>query len=165
VDLSVILHNTPKGQDEVKSRSNKLSFRKRSVLILLDKLQTVEHVLHKTVFPKDEIVSDIQELIRDGFVAVSGADATSQVADAAGVSGELRLDDEIIVSEAKFLLTDYSVDSFGMQSETISNQVRACKDVRELRVCLSGIYSLTEKLCPDRLTALVKVVAEINETA
>ena len=165
MDLSVLLHNTPKGQDEVKSRSNKLSFRKRSVLILLDKLQTVEHVLHKTVFPKDEIVSDIQELIRDGFVAVSGADTTSQVLEAAGLGDRLHLDDEIIVSEAKFLLTDFSVDSFGMQSETISNQVRACKDVRELRLCLSGIYSLTEKQCPDRLRVLLKIVLEINETA
>ena len=165
MDLSIFLHNTPKGEDEVKSRSNKLSFRKRSVLILLDKLQTVENVLHKSVFPKEEIVSDIQELIRDGFVAISGADTAVQAAEATGSHGKLNLDDEIIVSEAKFLLTDFAVDSFGMQSETVTNQVRACKDVRELRLCLSGIYSLTEKQCPDRLPVLLRIVDEINETA
>lgn len=165
MDLSIFLHNTPKGEDEVKSRSNKLSFRKRSVLILLDKLQTVENVLHKSVFPKEEIVSDIQELIRDGFVAISGADTAVQAAEATGSHGKLNLDDEIIVSEAKFLLTDFAVDSFGMQSETVTNQVRACKDVRELRLCLGGIYSLTEKQCPDRLPVLLRIVGEINETA
>ncbi len=165
MDLSIVLHNTPKGEDEVKSRSNKLSFRKRSVLILLDKLQTVDNVLHKTVFPKDEIVSDIQELIRDGFVAISGADVSSQSAVASGSEARFELDDEIILSEAKFLLTDFAVDSFGMQSQTIANQIRACKDVRELRICLGGIFSITERQCPDRLPVLLGLVGEINETA
>lgn len=77
---------------------------------MLDKLQTVENVLHKSVFPKEEIVSDIQELIRDGFVAISGADTAVQAAEATGSHGKLNLDDEIIVSEAKFLLTDFAVD-------------------------------------------------------
>ena len=165
MDLSIVLHNTPKGEDEVKSRSNKLSFRKRSVLILLDKLQTVDNVLHKTVFPKDEIVSDIQELIRDGFVAISGAEVSSQSAAALGSEARFELDDEIILSEAKFLLTDFAVDSFGMQSQTIANQIRACKDVRELRICLGGIFSITERQCPDRLPVLLGLVNEINETA
>ena len=165
MDLSIVLHNTPKGEDEVKSRSNKLSFRKRSVLILLDKLQTVENVLHKTVFPKDEIVSDIQELIRDGFVAISGAEVSSQSAVASGSEARFELDDEIILSEAKFLLTDFAVDSFGMQSQTIANQIRACKDVRELRICLGGIFSITERQCPNRLPVLLGLVNEINETA
>lgn len=165
MDLSIVLHNTQKGEDEVKSRSNKLSLRKRSVLILLDKLQTVENVLHKTVFPKDEIVSDIQELIRDGFVAIGGAEVSSQSPAASGSDEKFRLDDEIILSEAKFLLTDFSVDSFGMQSQTIANQIRACKDVRELRICLGGIFSITERQCPNRLPVLLKLVDEINETA
>lgn len=165
MDLSIVLRNTPKGEDEVKSRSNKLSFRKRSVLILLDKLQTVENVLHKTVFPKDEIVSDIQELIRDGFVAISGAEVSSQSAVTSGSEARFELDDEIILSEAKFLLTDFAVDSFGMQSQTIANQIRACKDVRELRICLGGIFSITERQCPNRLPVLLGLVNEINETA
>ncbi len=175
MDLSANLHLTQKGEDEVKRRAYKLSMRKRSVLILLDKPKPIDHVLAKSVFPQNEVIEEIEALIQDGFIASSGAVAAprpaapiSPVAAPAvsPVSNEsFNLDDEIIVSEAKFMLTDFSVDSFGTQSQVFVDAIRACKKVQDVRLCLSGILAATEKQCPNRVPVLLGLINEINETA
>ena len=170
MDLSTSLHITRKGEDEVRHRVYKLSMKKRSVLILLDKPKPVEHVLAKSVFPQSEIVEEIEALIQDGFISLSGdtlprpsIPVSPAVAPAA--NGNFHLDDEIILSEAKFMLTDFSVDSFGTQSQTFVDAIRACKCVKDLGFCLSGILAATEKQCPNRVPALLSLINEINETA
>ena len=72
MDLSTSLHITQKGEDEVRHRAYKLSMKKRSVLILLDKPKPIEHVLAKSVFPQNEIVEEIKALIQDGFISLTG---------------------------------------------------------------------------------------------
>jgi len=175
VDLSANLHLTQKGEDEVKHRAYKLSMKKRSVLILLDKPKPLNHVLAKSVFPRNEAIEEIEALIQDGFIASRGAiaalrpaapispavvPAVLSVADAT-----FDLDDEIIVSEAKFMLTDFLVDSFGTQSQPFVDAIRACKKVQDIRLCLSGILAATEKQCPNRIPVLLGLIKEINETA
>ena len=168
MDLSASLNLTQKGEDEVKRRAYKLSMKKRSVLILLDKPKPLDHVLAKSVFPRNEVIEEIEALIQDGFIASSGAVAAPRplapispvVAD-----GAFDLDDEIIVSEAKFMLTDFSVDSFGTQSQVFVDAIRACKKVQDIRLCLSEILAATEKQCPNRIPVLLGLINEINETA
>ncbi|NMM29032.1 MAG: hypothetical protein HHJ12_17535 [Glaciimonas sp.] len=149
--------------------------KKRSVLILLDKPKTIEHVLLKSVFPKNEIVEEIDGLIREGFIALSGDATLAPVTRAFTTElpaaappppsdGTIHLDDEIILSEAKFMLTDFSVDSFGTQSQAFVDAIRACKSVQDIRLCLSGILAATEKQCPNQLPALLGLIKEINET-
>lgn len=170
MDLSTNLHITQKGEDEVKRRVYKLSMKKRSVLILLDKPKAVEHLLLKSVFPQNEIVEEIDALIRDGFIALSGEgtprpDKPDLPATAPALGSSFDLDDEIILSEAKFLLTDFSVDSFGTQSQAFVDGIRACKSVNDLRLSLGTLFTAAEKQCPDRLPVLLGLIKEINETA
>ncbi|MEI7429667.1 MAG: hypothetical protein WCL27_04360 [Betaproteobacteria bacterium] len=127
---------------------------------------SIEEVLHKTVFPHSEITEEILALIQEGFIhqGESGGILTPS-AHATVPAKSLQLDDEIILSEAKFLLSDFCVDSFGTQSKGFGEDIRACHDVEHIRQCLSKIFELTEKHCPDQLPKLLEIVKEINETA
>lgn len=175
MNLSAGLHITPKGVDEVKNRVYKLSIRKRSVLILLEKPQTIEYVLQKSVFHKDEIIEEINNLVRDGFVTVTGGELLRQVAPAVTVAGAesvaqvagggFQFDDNIVLSEAKFLLVDFCVDTFGTQSEPYIDEINECKNAKNLILCLRNIYAATEKHASNRLPMLLGVIKEINETA
>ena len=172
-NLSANLQITQKGTDEVLHRVHKLNIRKRSVLILLDKPQTIEQVLHRTVFPEEEIVEEIQVLIRDGFIELSreGERTPSEAArpttaqEPISGSGSFHLDGEIILSEAKFQLVDFCVDSFGTESQSFVDQIRGCRNAKDLDSYLRQIFDAAQNICPDRLPLLVKVIKEINETA
>ena len=166
MNSSVSLHITQKGVDEIQRRVYKLNIKKRSVLILLETPHTVEEVMHKTVFPHSEIAEEILALIQDGFIRQGGNEEA--LAPAPGITAppqSLNLDDEIILSEAKFLLSDFCVDSFGTQSKGFGEDIRACHDVEHIRLCLNQIFDLTGKHCPDRLPRLLEIVKEINDTA
>ena len=73
--------------------------------------------------------------------------------------------EDIILSEAKFLLVDYSVDSFGTRSQSFADEISACRSVDSLSLCLRKVHSETLSQCPERLRALAGVVKAINETA
>lgn len=166
MDNSVSLHITPKGIEEVQSRTYKLNIKKRSILIQLEKPHTIEQILHNTVFPHKEIIEEIETLIREGFMRIGSADeAPVQASSAAPAPKNLAIDDEIIISEAKFLLSDFCVDNFSTQSKELTEEIRACHDVACVRAFLGKTYALTEKNCPDQLPRLLGVVKEINETA
>lgn len=79
--------------------------------------------------------------------------------------GEFELDEEIILSEAKFLLIDFSVDCFGMQSEKLTEDIRACKTVSALRALVKELLAMVHKLKPAQLDAFRDTVKKINETA
>jgi len=162
----VKLHITQKGIDEVQRRIYKLNIKKRSVLLLLETPHSIEEVLHKTVFPHNEITEEILALIQEGFIhqGESGGILTPSVRSTASAK-DLKLDDEIILSEAKFLLSDFCVDSFGTQSKGFGEDIRACHDVEHIRQCLDKIFELTGKHCPDQLPKLFAIIKEINETA
>lgn len=175
MNLSDNLHITPKGEDEIKRRVYKLDMKKRSLLILLDKPQTIDHLIKKTVLHIEEFLAEINTLIQEGFVASGGDAAVSRAsagapgvarsAPAAAGSAHIHVDDEVILSEAKFLLTDFSVDSFGTESQAFVDGIRACKNVKDLRLQLGAILAATEKLCPKQLPTLLNVIREINATA
>ena len=199
MDLSASLSLTEKGVDEVKRRVYKLSIRKRSVLLLLDKPHTVEHLLHKAFLHHDELMVEIENLVRDGFLTISAGSSTPEsrviapkaaapqyssdpfsalatplrastapAATLANITVDATLfdlDDEIILSEAKFLLVDFCVDSFGTQSQAFVDEISACRSAESLSACLRKIFSAAEVQCTERLPILVEVIKAINETA
>ena len=172
MNLSASLHLTPKGEDEIKRRVYKLDMKKRSLLILLDKPQTVEYLAQKTVLRRDEFLTEIDTLVHEGFVAIgsestqpSGVPGLTRSAPSVGAGTHLHLDDEVILSEAKFLLTDFCVDSFGTQSQAFVDGIRACKSIKDLRPQLNAVFAATEKFCPKQLPTLLNIVTEINATA
>jgi len=172
LDLSASLHLTPKGEDEIKRRVYKLDMKKRSLMILLDKPQTVDHLAHKTVLHLDEFLAEINTLVHEGFVAIgggstqpSGAPGLARSTPGASVGNHLHLDDEVIVSEAKFLLTDFCVDSFGTQSQAFVDAIRTCKSVKDIRPQLNEVFAATQKFCPKQLPTLLDIITAINATA
>lgn len=170
MNFSTSLQLTSKGADEVARRSYKLSLKKRSVLILLDQAQTIEYVLRKSVFPREEIVDEIRALLRDAFIAICGGEARrpDDKAKAAGlpiVDGGFLLYPDISLSEAKFLLIDFCVDRFGTRSDALVEEIRACSREKELGCCLGKTFAAVEKQCPDGLPALHELIKRINDTA
>ena len=155
---------TPKGVDEALNRTYKINIRQRSVLILLGKPQTIEYVLQKQqLFNQDEVMEIINQLVSEGFVAVSGGTIPHASAPASG--GNIQLKEGIVISEAKFLLVDFCVDSFGTQSQTFVDELGGCKNEKNLQLCLKNIYAAIETHSPDRLPTLMKIIGEINATA
>jgi hypothetical protein len=170
VDASITLYNTQKGKDEIQHRTYKLNIKKRSLLILLETPHSVEEVMRKTVFPHNEVADEILALIQEGFIRQGTSDeapslGTAVSQSASGSPQMLQLDDEIILSEAKFLLSDFCVDSFGTQSKGFAEDIRACQDTEHIRQCLNKIFALTSKHCPEHLPRLLEIVKEINDTA
>lgn len=166
MDFSTRLRLTPKGEDEVKDRRYRLSIRRRSVLVQLETAQTVEYLLDRTVFHEDEIMHELDALLHDGFVTLD----TSIIAMANNATADepddiYHLDENIVLSKARFLLIDFCVDSFGTQSETFANDIRSCKNAQKLSQCVRSISRTAEIQCPDRLPELALLIQKINATA
>ena len=172
MNLSASLHITPKGEDEIKRRVYKLDMKKRSLLILLDRPQTIEYLTSKTVLPQEEFNAVIIALIQDGFIATGGAAAGPSAAGSNRSNGQpspagskIHIEDDVILSEAKFLLTNFCVDSFGTESQVFVDTIRACKSVNDLRYHLNTIHAAAEKQHPAQIPTLLGVIREINATA
>ena len=163
MEATTRLSITAKGEDELKHRIYKLSIRKRSVLVSLEMPHTVAQVIDRSVFQEDEILDEIRALTSDGFVAVEGAEASTRRGEPQ--RGRFELKDDIVLSEAKYLLIDFCVDSFGTHAQTLADGIRVCKTPESLAQSLETLAKAAEKQCPDRLPALFKIISEINETA
>jgi hypothetical protein len=163
VEASTRLSITAKGEDELKHRLYKLSIRKRSVLVSLETPHTVAQVVERSVFQEDEILDEIRTLTGEGFVTMEGAEAAPRHGDQQ--RGRFELNDAIVLSEAKYLLIDFCVDSFGTHAQTFADGIRVCKTAESLAKSLETLAKAAEKQCPDRLPALFKIIQEINETA
>ena len=163
MDSSTRLSITAKGEDELKHRIYKLSIRKRSVLVSLEETHTVAQVVERSVFQEDEILDEIRALTGEGFVTMEGAKASARQGDQQ--RGRFELKDEIVLSEAKYLLIDFCVDSFGTHAQALADGIRVCKTPESLAKSLETLAKSAEKQCPDRLPALFKIIQEINETA
>lgn len=176
MDLSASLYLTAKGDDEIKHRTHKLDVRKRSLLLLLDKPRTLEYLFGKTVLRREEADEEMRHLLRTGFIATGNANDNVAVPDAAAAAAAVQpvpqqagassqLHPDIVVSEAKFLLIDFCVDSFGTNSEAFCKNLRSCNGVAAVDAMLGAIVAAVGKQYPERLPALLKLIREINETA
>ena len=165
MDLSANLSLTPKGVDEALNRTYKINIRLRSVLILLGKPQTIEYVLQKQqLLDREEVISIITQLVTEGFVDAEGG-VIPRATRASAPGGNIQLLEGIVISEAKFLLVDFCVDSFGTQSQTFVDELAGCRNEKNLQLCLKNIYAAIEMHSPDRLPVLVKIIGVINATA
>jgi hypothetical protein len=165
LSLSASLSLTPKGKEEALHKVHNINERLRSVLIQLVTPQTVEQIINnKTGSNQAQVVQHIIELINGGFVAKDGGVAASSV-DISASGGIVQLADGFVLSEAKYLLVDFCVDSFGTQAPAFINQIEGCKNPTGLQLCLNNIHAAIQSNYADRLPALTKTIAEINKTA
>jgi hypothetical protein len=77
----------------------------------------------------------------------------------------MRLDAEISLSQARFMLSEFCLNQFGVQSQEFVDAVNRCGEVASLQKVLSLIRTEMLNKHRDRLPQLVACVREINETA
>lgn len=66
---------TLKGTEELAARTYRLDARARNILFLIQRgYPTVEGILENTIFPRDEVVERLRDLLRAHFVTLQAAD-------------------------------------------------------------------------------------------
>lgn len=146
----------------------KIGMKKRSLLILLERPQTVEALLKKSVLQEPECLEEIQTLLGEGFISLE-SDGTVQspaiLMPAAPAKAGFYLVDDIILSEAKFLLVDFCVDHFGTHSKTFVDEIRTSVSLEGIRKCLDKVAEQVERQDAKLTSPLLGLVREINDTA
>ena len=87
--------------------------------------------------------------------AASGADATDP----------MRLEADISLAQARFTLSEFCLNQFGVQSQEFVDAVNRCSDVGGVQKVLNLIRTEMLNRHRDRLPQLIACVREINETA
>ena len=66
---------TLKGSEELSARTYRLDAKTRNILFLIQRgILTVEGILENSIFPRDEVVERLRELLRAHFVVLQAAD-------------------------------------------------------------------------------------------
>lgn len=69
---------TLKGVEELAARTYRLDARARNILFLIQRgYPTVEGILENTIFPRDEVVERLRDLLRAHFLTLQAADAAA----------------------------------------------------------------------------------------
>jgi hypothetical protein len=163
---------TPKGIEELRGRAPKLDANPRSVLSLIEQgLTSADALLQRSKSTREEMIDLVRLLLSNGFISTAISDGTVKaptpeptpsVADS--VSERLRLKQGVSPSQARFALSNFCLDQFGMAGKDLADVVDLCVDVAGLQLALDSIRSEVKRICPDRRPALVACVREINET-
>ena len=77
----------------------------------------------------------------------------------------MKLDAEISLAQARFTLSEFCLNQFGVQSQEFVDAVNRCGDVAGLQKVLNLIRTEVLNHHRDRLPLLIACAREINETA
>jgi hypothetical protein len=80
-------------------------------------------------------------------------------------SDPMRLQSGISLAQARFALSEFCLDQFGVQGQELVDAVNRCSDVAGAQKALNSIRTELVNRHRDRLPLLVACVREINETA
>ena len=152
MEISACLELSKKGVEELERRVCKLSMTRRSVLMLLSTPRSMDYLIRKSVYRENDLREEIGRLLAEGFVVLTGDERS-------------RLHEEIVLSEARFLLTDFCVDCFGTRSQAFVDEISASSRVSDLSLCVMKISAALEAQCPQHLPAWRALIDKVNETA
>jgi hypothetical protein len=93
------------------------------------------------------------------------ASAARAASSGSSAAEQLRLESGISLSQARFALTDFCLNQFGVQGQTFLDALGRCSDVAGLQKVLSKIRSEVLDRHLDRLPTLAACVREINDTS
>jgi hypothetical protein len=170
---------TSKGTEELRSRAHKLDFAARNILFLIQQgFTTAEAILQRSIFPRDAVSDKLRRLLTNEFVAVEGGPAAdprraANAADTtdAATAGEtpfdelVTLEDGISLAQARFALSDFCLDRFGVSGQDLVDAIDRCADLDSLQQVLGRIRLAVLERCRERLPELHRCVREINRTA
>ncbi len=80
-------------------------------------------------------------------------------------SDPMRLESGVSLAQARFTLSEFCLNQFGVRGQEFVAAVNRCRDVQDLQKVLSLIRTEVRNHHGDRLPALAACVGEINETA
>jgi hypothetical protein len=163
------LQITPRGVEELRSRTSKLDVRARLFLALIEQgFSTVDSLVQRSKATREQVADGLRllmsnKLVETGTVSGSSSGETSpSVADS--ISERLRFKPGVSPSQARFALSNFCLDIFGAAGQDLADVVEFCNDVTSLQMALDTIRSEIKKLHPEKRPDLVAVVREINET-
>ncbi|HEY0233153.1 MAG TPA: hypothetical protein VGC55_18040 [Dokdonella sp.] len=158
---------TPKGVEELRHRTYKLDVRARNILFLIETGQTtLAAIAQKSPLRREEIDQRADVLLADGFIAIHSAAQQATAARAAPASAGVvaQLKSGISLPEARFALSDFCLDCFGVAGQTTTRLLDHCTDEETLRRILAAIVAAVEKSHRGQLPALAAVIEGINAT-
>jgi hypothetical protein len=172
---------TPKGTEELRSRAHKLDFAARNILFLIERgFTTADAIVKRSVFPRDAVSDKLRRLLSGQFVAVvpaaesalprapAGAPyGTPEALDfgRAGGDGEgLNLEEGVSLAQARFALSEFCLDHFGVAGQTLVAEIDGCGDLADLKKVLTRIRQEVQSRCREQLPRLHLCVGEINQT-
>jgi hypothetical protein len=129
-----------------------------------DASSTGSHVQEEPVLPKIPPVKPPTLKVAPP-VSAPGRSAPSQRPGAADTADPMRLDAEISLSQARFMLSEFCLNQFGVQSQEFVDAVNRCGELGSLQKVLSLIRTEMLNRHRDRLPQLLACVREINDTA
>jgi hypothetical protein len=165
---------TPKGTEELRSRTHKLDVAARNILYLIQLgSTTAEAILQRTIFPQDAVIERLRRLLGNKFVAVAPGNGVAPPAARAPdlpsvpvpVPEHLQLQTGVSLSQARFSLCEFCLDQFGTQGQGLVDAASLAADVAGLQQVLSRIRTEVQTRSPERLSLLLDCVHEINKTA
>lgn len=165
MDENSFLALTSKGAEELQSRIYKLDFKARNILFLIKMGSlTLEALVEKAVFPRAEVSAKLRALLDEQFVT-DGSDSPRSVEKTASlpVSNEnLRLEDAVAVSQARFALSDFCLDCFGLNAQPLIDAIGRCSSTDKLQIVLDSIAGTVRKEYPEKYSALTMCIRDIN---
>ena len=162
---------TNKGSEELSLRTYRLDIKLRSLLVLIQKCSpTLEAVLQKSIFPREEALERLRVLVKDQFVALDNNAAreapstinASKARPGPGAAGDA-LDPGISLSQARFGLSDFCLDSFGVDAQPLVDVINAAGDLPALQ---SVVDDLLKRVSGQEamLATLRDRIRDINES-
>jgi hypothetical protein len=138
---SQVLVKTAKGQEEIQTKTHKLSPRQRRLLILVDGSSTVGATLSRLAMLGGEIEAELETLLADGFLAPRD---TLPAGIGFGAQSEFNLD------KAKGFARFVVLGSLGPVGARRVERIEAAKSVGELRAELDDLREILPKLLSKR---------------
>lgn len=159
---------TPKGVEEIKTRAFRLNIRRRSILLLLEQPRSSEAIAERSPLAVSDLNAELAALSAEGFVHIAGQAAAAwhpPPVPVASTAGGLVIHDGIVQSEARFLLVNFCVDTFGPGAQPFVTALEECRSTAQFASCTRQISEHVKQRYPQQLAAFVQVVQEVNATA
>jgi hypothetical protein len=163
---------TNKGSEELSLRTYRLDIKLRSLLVLIQKCSpTLEAVLQKSIFPRDEAMERLRSLVKEQFVVLDGGAVreappaiSASKAPPAAAGGAAALEPGISLSQARFGLGDFCLDTFGIEAQHLIDAINTAGDIAALQRVINDLVARARlRRQEDLLAALRQRIRDINE--
>ncbi|RJX32111.1 MAG: hypothetical protein C4516_05615 [Oxalobacter sp.] len=157
---------------ELVQNVHRLNLKKRSVLLLLKNNQqnpiSFFEAVKRGVLPAAEMRPVVEELVKEEFVRLEGEGgaAVSITQPVAAVPVPVPgFDESINLSEARYLLNDFCLNTFKTQAARYAQPLAGCKTAETLYAFVKDLREKLVTASPSSIEKLDMVIQEIKDSA